>query len=52
MQPGEHRVGIDIYLRWRGMTEEERAAQQTGDSVVQGHVGYLREAYHSADRMN
>jgi hypothetical protein len=39
-------MGIDIYLRWQGMTEEERAAQQTGYSVVHGHVGYLREAYH------
>jgi hypothetical protein len=28
------------------MTEEERAAQQTGFSVVHWHVGYLREAYH------
>ena len=28
------------------MTEEERAAQRTGFSVVHGHVGYLREAYH------
>ena len=28
------------------MTEAERAAQQTGYSVVHGHVGYLREAYH------
>ena len=30
-------MGIDIYLRWQGMTEEERAAQQTGYSVVHGH---------------
>lgn len=28
------------------MTEHERRAQQTGFSVVHGHVGYLREAYH------
>ena len=39
-------MGIDIYLRWQGMTEDERAAQQTGFSVAHGHVGYLREAYH------
>lgn len=39
-------MGIDIYLRWQGMMEAERAAQQTGFSVVHGHVGYLREAYH------
>ena len=39
-------MGIDIYLRWQGMTEADRAAQHTGYSVVHGHVGYLREAYH------
>jgi hypothetical protein len=39
-------MGIGVYLRWQGMTEEEGAAQQTGYSVVHGHVGYLREAYH------
>jgi hypothetical protein len=39
-------MGIDIYLRWQGMTEADHAAQQTGYSVVHGHVGYLREAYH------
>jgi hypothetical protein len=39
-------MGIDTYLRWQGITEDERAVQQTGYSVVHGHVGYLREAYH------
>ena len=41
-------VGIDIYLRWERMTEAEREAQQFGFSVIHGHVGYLREAYHGA----
>ena len=41
-------MGIDIYLRWERMTEAEREAQQLGFSVVHGHVGYLREAYHGA----
>ena len=39
-------MGIDIYAEWYGMTERERQAQITGCSVVHGHVGYLREAYH------
>ena len=39
-------MGIDIYARWHGQTEEEEQAQNTGFSVHHGHVGYLREAYH------
>lgn len=39
-------MGIDVYLRWDGQTEEEKEAQYTGFSIVSGHVGYLREAYH------
>ncbi|MCP4493321.1 MAG: hypothetical protein GY820_39355 [Gammaproteobacteria bacterium] len=39
-------MGIDIYLRWDGQTEEEEEAQYTGFSCVHGHVGYLREAFH------
>lgn len=39
-------MGIDIYARWQGQTTEEEQAQYTGFSVVHGHVGYLREAYH------
>jgi hypothetical protein len=41
-------MGIDIYAKWKGQTEEESAAQLTGFSVEHGHVGYLREAYHGA----
>jgi hypothetical protein len=41
-------MGIDVYLRWRGMTRDEKAAQITGFSIEHGHVGYLREAYHGA----
>jgi hypothetical protein len=41
-------MGIDIYARWQGQTEQEIEAQQTGFSVYHGHVGYLREAYHGA----
>ena len=39
-------MGIDIYARWKGQTEQEQEAQYTGFSVVHGHVGYLREGYH------
>jgi len=41
-------MGIDIYAKWKGQTEEEEKAQFTGFSVEDGHVGYLREAYHGA----
>jgi hypothetical protein len=41
-------MGIDIYMKWKGMTKEEKEAQYTGFSVKHGHVGYLREAYHGA----
>jgi len=39
-------MGIDIYLRWKGMLPEERDGQITGFDVTKGDVGYLREAYH------
>ena len=39
-------MGIDIYARWKGQTEAEEQAQNTGFSVMHGHVVYLREAYH------
>lgn len=39
-------MGIDIYMRWELMTEEEEQAQYQGYNVCIGHTGYLREAYH------
>ena len=39
-------MGIDIYANWDGMTEAESDSQSTGFRIDQGHVGYLREAYH------
>ena len=39
-------MGIDIYAKWKGQSQEEERAQVTGFSVVHGRVGYLREAYH------
>ena len=39
-------MGIDIYLEWDDMEEEEKSAQATGFSITSGNVGYLREAYH------
>jgi hypothetical protein len=38
-------MGIDIFAKWDGMTEAEEAAQIAGCSEVQGHIGYLHEAY-------
>ena len=40
-------MGIDIYMRWDRMSKGNREAQYTGGfSIVNGHTGYLREAYH------
>jgi len=39
-------MGIDIYMRWDGMTEEDRDKQITGFDPTKGDVGYLREANH------
>jgi len=39
-------MGIDIYMRWDGMTEADREKQITGFDATVGDVGYLREAYH------
>lgn len=38
-------MGLDIYLKWEGQTEEERQAQFTGFDITKGHVGYLRSSY-------
>ncbi len=42
------KMGIDIYMRWDGMTEEDREKQYTGFDATVGDVGYLREAYHGS----
>ena len=39
-------MGIDVYLKWKGMSENERKKQFTGFDITKGNVGYLREAYH------
>lgn len=39
-------MGIDIYMRWKYFSEEDRKAQITGFRIDCGHTGYLREAYH------
>ena len=39
-------MGIDIYMNWDGITDDEKKAQYTGFSTTSGDVGYLREAYH------
>ena len=39
-------MGIDIYLRWDLMTDEEVEKQFRGFDITIGKNGYLREAYH------
>jgi hypothetical protein len=40
-------MGIDIYAKWDRMSMQETAAQKkVWASAVDGHLGYLREAYH------
>jgi hypothetical protein len=41
-------MGIDIYLEWPGQEEENKIKDNRCDwgNTTQGHVGYLREAYH------
>lgn len=38
-------MGIDCYMYWKGITEEEHQKQITGYSIDAGDVGYLRVAY-------
>jgi len=39
-------MGIDIYLEWELMTDEDKEAQLCGFDITKGATGYLREAYH------
>lgn len=39
-------MGIDIYMYWDDMNDDEKQAQYTGFDTTAGNVGYLREAYH------
>ena len=43
-------MGIDVYLEWDGQEDERNAAGNDSKpglfNVTDGHVGYLREAYH------
>ena len=39
-------MGIDVYMRWEGITPAQQEAQITGFCATAGGVGYLREAYH------
>jgi len=35
-------MGTDVYLEWKGMTEEDKEKRYTGYSIEAGNVGYLR----------
>jgi hypothetical protein len=39
-------MGIDVYLKWKNMNQDEKKQQITGFSITAGGQGYLREAYH------
>ena len=40
-------MGIDVYLKWDKMNDEDHKAQQgKGFQTDIGDTGYLREAYH------
>lgn len=39
-------MGIDIFMRWDGMTLEERRYDADARDDCKGHTGYLRESYH------
>jgi len=39
-------MGIDVYLKWNTMKEEDHKAQCKGFQTDIGDTGYLREAYH------
>ena len=43
-QKGEMEMGVDIYMQWDGMTEQDEENQLTGFENA-GEVGYLRGAY-------
>jgi hypothetical protein len=38
-------MGIDIYLFWEGMTEQDKERQYDESNGTSGQAGYLREGY-------
>lgn len=38
-------MGLDVYLRWDNISDDEKNKQYTGFSIEHGHVGYLRCCY-------
>lgn len=38
-------MGVDVYLSWTGITEEEKQKQFTGFDCTCGKFGYLRSSY-------
>lgn len=41
-------MGLDVYVRWEGMTKEDEQAQCTGFQTV-GSAGYLRQSWGSLE---
>ena len=42
-------MGIDIYLKWDGITDDDKQKQLTGFSLTSGHLGYLRQSFYKPD---
>ena len=38
-------MGVDIYLRWKGITDKDKKKQCQGFDISIGRLGYLRGAY-------
>lgn len=38
-------MGVDVYLEWDGMSEDDKNLQYSGFDVTVGKYGYLRGAY-------
>lgn len=39
------KMGVDVYLSWTGITEEEKQKQFVGYDCTCGRFGYLRSSY-------
>jgi hypothetical protein len=45
------KIGVDVYLKWDGMTDKDKSNQCTGFDVTCGRFGYLRANYGGSSRL-